>query len=62
MTASTAPNTSDHSDFADELACRLIETELGGRRIVSDTAEPGGHSAVCARQPHLVGGATTVEA
>lgn len=62
MTASTVPNTSDHSDFADELACRLIETELGGRRIVSDPAEPGGRPAVGARRPHLVARDTTVEA
>ncbi|QKV74207.1 hypothetical protein [Amycolatopsis sp. Hca4] len=62
MTASTVHSTSDHSEFADELACRLIETELGGRRIVSDPAEPGARSAVCARRPRLIGDDTTVEA
>lgn len=61
MTASTVHNASEHSDFAYELACRLIETELGGRRLMADPAELDGRSAVCARQPHLVGGATTVE-
>ncbi len=61
MTASTAHNTSDHGDFAYELACRLIETELGGRRLMADPAELDGRSAACARQPHLVGGDTTVE-
>ncbi|WIV60651.1 hypothetical protein [Amycolatopsis nalaikhensis] len=60
MTASTVHDTSDHSDFAYELACRLIETELGGC-IISSPAEPGGHSAECARQPYLVDRDTTVE-
>ncbi|MFJ9782529.1 hypothetical protein ACIRSS_23310 [Amycolatopsis sp. NPDC101161] len=61
MTASTVHNASDPRDFAYELACWLIETELGGRRLVSDPAEPDGRSEVRARQPHLVVADTTVE-
>jgi hypothetical protein len=64
LTTSTVHNSSDHSGSAYELACRLIETELGGRRLIADPADPAeldGRSAVCACQPHLVDVDNTVE-
>ncbi|WP_103349738.1 hypothetical protein [Amycolatopsis sp. CA-128772] len=62
MTASTVHNASDHSDSAYELACWLVETELGGRRITADPAEPGGHPAMCVGPTYFADRDNTVEA
>jgi hypothetical protein len=61
VTASTVHNTVDHADFADEQACRLIETELGGR-VIDGPAEPDGHRTVCPRPARRVDGDNTMEA
>ncbi|MFJ7212688.1 hypothetical protein [Amycolatopsis sp. NPDC098790] len=62
MTASTVHDVTDHSDSAYEQACQLIETELGGRRITTEPAEPDRHRTVSARLHHLVDGDNTMEA
>ncbi|WP_372667956.1 hypothetical protein [Amycolatopsis kentuckyensis] len=45
MTASTVHDSTDHSESAYEQACRLIETELGGRRLTTDPAQPHDRTA-----------------
>ncbi len=45
MTASAVHDATDHSEFTYEQACRLIETELGGRRIITGPAEPDDRTA-----------------
>jgi hypothetical protein len=64
VTASTVHNTADTADHADsayEQACRLIETELGGR-VIADPAETDRHHTVCPRLAHRVDGDNTMEA
>jgi hypothetical protein len=61
MTASTVHNTADHADSAYEHACRLIETELGGR-VIAGPAEPDGHHTVSPRPARRVDDDNTMEA
>ncbi|WP_284740267.1 hypothetical protein [Amycolatopsis sp. RTGN1] len=62
MTTFTVHTSADQIGSAYEQACRLIETELGGRRIMADPDEPDARFAVCAGPEHLIDRDSTLEA